>query len=151
MSHQDNLVMKVERIANAPVDLVFAVWTKAEHLDHWWGPHGFSTTTSSMTFVVGGSWEFLMEHAEYGKFPNYIKYLEIEENKKIIYDHGSSKDTPPDFRSTITFEGMGTQTKVTLLLRFNSESVYTQEKEHNAESSGMETLEKMEKYAQSQL
>ena len=30
------------RVFNAPRELVFSMWTAAEHLAAWWGPHGFT-------------------------------------------------------------------------------------------------------------
>ena len=38
------------RIINAPRELVFEAWTKAEHLSQWFGPHGFTTTAESDGF-----------------------------------------------------------------------------------------------------
>ena len=39
---------------DAPRDLVFSVWTDAKHLAQWWGPNGFTTTTSRFEFRPGG-------------------------------------------------------------------------------------------------
>lgn len=152
MTEQNRPEMKVEHIVAAPVDRVFEVWTSPKHLDQWWGPNGFKTTTSSMTFEVGGAWDYKMDHAEYGKFPNYIRYIEIEKNKKIVYDHGTTKNAQPEFTSTVTFEDLGNlTTKVTLHLRFNTQSYFNVAKKHGAESGGMQTLQKLEKYVKSRM
>ena len=42
------------RMFNAPRDLVFSAWTDAKHLAQWWGPNGFTTTTSAFDFRPGG-------------------------------------------------------------------------------------------------
>ena len=31
-------------LLDAPVELVWEVWTKPEHIKHWWGPNGFTNT-----------------------------------------------------------------------------------------------------------
>ena len=41
---------------DAPRDLVFAAFTDPKHLAQWWGPNGFTTTTSSFEFRAGGMW-----------------------------------------------------------------------------------------------
>jgi hypothetical protein len=45
---------------DAPRDLVFAAWTDPQHLAHWWGPNGFTTTTFSFDLRPGGVWRFVM-------------------------------------------------------------------------------------------
>lgn len=44
----------------APRELVFEAFTQVRHLSRWWGPEGFSTTTRSFEFRVGGAWDFVM-------------------------------------------------------------------------------------------
>ena len=42
------------RVIDAPRELVFEAFTEVRHLSRWWGPEGFSTTTWSFEFRVGG-------------------------------------------------------------------------------------------------
>ncbi|AVQ12902.1 Uncharacterized protein XB16_2593 [Leptospira santarosai] len=49
-----------KRYFDAPIDLVFEVWSSHEHLSQWWGPDGFTLTVKSMDFSNGGIWEFIM-------------------------------------------------------------------------------------------
>ncbi len=39
---------------DAPRDLVFSAFTDPKHLAQWWGPNGFTTTTSSFEMRPGG-------------------------------------------------------------------------------------------------
>ena len=50
----------VSRVFDAPRELVFHMWTSAEHLGNWWGPHGFTITTHSIDVRPGGEWRFVM-------------------------------------------------------------------------------------------
>ena len=34
----------LSRTLNAPVDLVWEVWTDPKHIANWWGPNGFTNT-----------------------------------------------------------------------------------------------------------
>jgi uncharacterized protein YndB with AHSA1/START domain len=142
--------LKVEKVVTAPVDLVFEVWTKPEHLKEWWGPNGYTTTIDSMTFEEGGEWIYEMKHEEHGFFPNFISYVEIQKNKKIVYDHGAHKGEAFMFQSVVTFEELGDQTKVTLTLTFPTKEACDEAKKYG-EKGGQETLGKMENYIKSRL
>jgi uncharacterized protein YndB with AHSA1/START domain len=57
---QDPRVIVGTREFDAPRALVFEAWTDPKHLSQWWGPNGFTTTTSSFDFRPGGVWRFVM-------------------------------------------------------------------------------------------
>ena len=38
----------IERIVNAPRELVWRAWTEADQIAKWWGPNGFTTTIDEM-------------------------------------------------------------------------------------------------------
>lgn len=40
----------ITRVFNAPRELVFKVWTEAEHIAKWWEPKGFTTRVVEMDF-----------------------------------------------------------------------------------------------------
>jgi len=46
----------ISRVFDAPRDLVFGMWTdpNRNHLAQWWGPNGFTTTTSAFAARPGG-------------------------------------------------------------------------------------------------
>ena len=55
----DNTISKnaivIERIFDAPVELVWKMWTEPDHFKHWYGPEGFSVSMAEMDFRVGAS------------------------------------------------------------------------------------------------
>lgn len=57
---RDNLVVRVERSFDAPLDLVWSAWTEAEILDQWWAPQPFKAETKIMDFREGGRWLYAM-------------------------------------------------------------------------------------------
>ncbi len=138
--------LSVERIIDAPVELVFKSWTSSKHLDKWWGPSGYTTITEKMSFKEGGCWKYEMRHEAHGIFPNFIKYIEIIKNEKIVFDHGTNEDAQPQHRTTATFEKVGKKTKLRLFLEFPTKEACEKVKSFGAESGGQETLEKLEKY-----
>jgi uncharacterized protein YndB with AHSA1/START domain len=54
----------ISRVIDAPWELVFEAFTEVRHLSRWWGPEGFTTTTRSFEFRVGGEWDFARKGAE---------------------------------------------------------------------------------------
>ena len=44
----------IERTFEAPVDLIWKMWTDPEHFKKWYGPQGFSIPVADMDLSVGG-------------------------------------------------------------------------------------------------
>ena len=42
----------IDRVIDAPRELVFEAFTEVRHLSRWWGPEGFTTTTRAFEFRV---------------------------------------------------------------------------------------------------
>jgi uncharacterized protein YndB with AHSA1/START domain len=103
------------RVLDAPRELVFAVWTDPKHLARWWGPDGFTTTTSAFDLRVGGVWRFVMHGPDGREYENRITFDEIVKPERLVYHHGGGDDVEAvQFRTTVTFEDLGDKTKVTL-------------------------------------
>src|SRR2546423_15170705 len=50
----------ISRVIDAPRELVFEAFAEVRHLPRWRGPDGFTTTTRSFEFRVGGGWVLVM-------------------------------------------------------------------------------------------
>ena len=95
----------LSRVYEAPRELVFAAWTKAEHLTKWFGPKGFTTKTHECDVRTGGRWRFDMIAPDGKVFGNRVVFLEIKAPELLVFDHGSDKDDDEHrFRVTITFD-----------------------------------------------
>ena len=46
----------IERVFNAPIDLVWKAWTKAEEIKEWWGPNGVTNPICEIDPRVGGDY-----------------------------------------------------------------------------------------------
>src|SRR5436190_19477576 len=64
MQHEKNSTKNREllltRLLNAPIELVWEVWTNPEHIAQWWGPNGFTNTITKMDVQPGGEWDLVM-------------------------------------------------------------------------------------------
>jgi uncharacterized protein YndB with AHSA1/START domain len=52
----EHLVLVVRRTIRAPVDEVFAAWTRPEHVVRWWGPRPVTCPHAEIDLRVGGSY-----------------------------------------------------------------------------------------------
>lgn len=59
----------IARGIDGPRDRVFDAFTAVDHLSHWWGPDGFTTTTHTFEFRPGGVWDFTMHGSDGNRLP----------------------------------------------------------------------------------
>jgi len=132
----------------APRELVFAAFTDPKHLSRWWGPHGFTTTTSSFDMRPGGIWRFVMHGPDGRDYQNRVTYEEIVPPQRIVYRHGGGDDVEPvQFRQTITFEDLGSRTRITWRGDFPSPGERDRViKEYGADKGLAETLSRLAEY-----
>jgi uncharacterized protein YndB with AHSA1/START domain len=137
----------VSRTIDAPRELVFEAFTEVRHLSHWWGPDGFTTTTRSFDFRVGGTWDFVMHGPDGTDYPEWITWTEITPPSRIALLHGEFLDDPDSFESVLTFEPEGTATRVALHTRFRTKEQRDEavEKYHAVEG-GRQTLANLAAY-----
>ena len=87
---------------------MFEALTDPKHLAQWWGPDGFTTTTSAFDMRPGGVWRFVMHGPDGRDYQNRITFDEIVRPERIVYHHGGGDDVEPvQFRTTVTFEDLG--------------------------------------------
>jgi uncharacterized protein YndB with AHSA1/START domain len=108
----------ISRLINAPRELVFSAFKDPEHITHWWGPNGFTTTTYEMDFRPGGQWLFTMHGPDGTDYPNRVRYTEVKEPEYVGYDHdaGEGGDQAFAFKASWTFDAEGRKTRVTMRL-----------------------------------
>lgn len=87
--------ISIKRIYTAKIQQVWDSWVDPNQCAEWWGPRGFTISTARKDVRKGGDWLFTMLGPDGTKYPNHIKFLEVETGKKLVYDHGSNEDYPP--------------------------------------------------------
>src|SRR5918994_724195 len=80
----------ISRVIDAPRELVFEAFTEVRHLSRWWGPEGFTTTTQSLEFRVGGEWDFVMHGPDGTYYTEWISWTEIAPPERIAMLHGEA-------------------------------------------------------------
>ncbi len=113
-SELDARSIVVSRHFDAPRDLVFSVFTDPKHLEKWWGPNGFTTTTLEFDFRPGGRWRHVMHGPDGRDYPNRSVFKEIDPPSRIVYLNGwDEENAEPMFEATIVFEVDGDGTLLT--------------------------------------
>ncbi|WP_420629625.1 SRPBCC family protein [Candidatus Leptofilum sp.] len=122
----------VERIFEAPIDLVWQMWASAEHFKQWYGPHGFSIPVAKMDVQVGGKRLVCMEmQTPDGSRQMWTtgEYLEVVPTTRLVYTDsmadadgnvlspaamGMPEGTPETTQVTVVLEDLNGRTKMTM-------------------------------------
>jgi len=141
----------IRRTLSASPALVFEAWSHPMHLAQWWGPDGFSITTSAFDFRPGGVWRFVMHGPDGRDYQNRVTFDAIAPAERIEYHHGGGEDVEPvQFSSVVTFEAEGEKTVLTLRLEFPSAAERDRVvREFGAEEGGRQTLGRLDDYTSS--
>ena len=111
------LDLVLERVVDVPRELVWAAWTKPEHVVKWFTPAPWTTTHCEIDLRPGGKWRFVMHGPEGGNYNNECTFLRIEPPGFIAWEHVS----PPYFHILARFdETAGTKTQRTWTMRFRT-------------------------------
>src|SRR5690349_5896266 len=133
----------LSRILNAPIALVWEVWTQPEHIVNWWGPNGFTNMINVMDLRPGGEWDLVMHGPDGTDYKNKSIFKEIVPFKRIVYEHITS----PKFVATIEFEEQGDKTAISWHMLFESAEQFIQVvKTFKADEGLKQNLGKLEAY-----
>ncbi len=139
--------ISISRLLNAPIDLVWEVWTTPDHIKNWWGPNGFTNTIHQMDLQPGGEWNLTMHGPDGTDYKNKSVFKEIVKHKKIVFDHFN-----PNFIATIEFEAHGEKTQMNWHMLFESKDEFIRVvKTFKADEGLKQNIEKLNHYLTSQL
>ena len=107
--------ISVTRTFNAPVEMVWQLWTDPEMVKRWWGPKNFTAPVANIDFREGGTSLVSMKAPaamggrEWYSSWNYVKIVKhelIEFIQNLVDEHGQPTDPeqvamPPDFPKNI--------------------------------------------------
>jgi uncharacterized protein YndB with AHSA1/START domain len=130
-SPSDNAVV-IERSFDAPVDLVWQMWTDPEHFKAWYGPDGATIPVAKMDVRVGGTRLVCMEmQTPNGAMQMWFagEYREVVENARLVYsefmsdengkakspsDMGAPEGHPMTTEVRVELEDVGGRTKMVM-------------------------------------
>jgi uncharacterized protein YndB with AHSA1/START domain len=115
----------ISRTFNAPREVVFDAFTKAEEMKKWWGPKGFTVVASKMDLRVGGTYHYGLRAPDGGSMWGLFVYREIVRPERIVFVNSFSNENgdvahhpmaagwPLQMLTTFTFEDVGGKTRLT--------------------------------------
>ena len=119
----------ITHLFDAPQEIVFRAWTDPEKLKVWYAPDGCTIEYRHIEVNPGGSFHSCVHDPIYGDCWITGKYLEVSAPEKLVFtmvlsnEHGNDvasaaagkpEDWPERLITTVTFEPIKQQTKVTI-------------------------------------
>ena len=77
--------LEIKRLIKAPRDRVYAAWTDAAQMKHWFGPENVQTRDLVADVRVGGKYRWDLTNSEGEKMSVRGEYRELEPGKKIVF------------------------------------------------------------------
>jgi uncharacterized protein YndB with AHSA1/START domain len=150
----DKKELFISHLFDAPRDLVYRAWTDPEQLQHWYAPDGCTVEFKSIEVRQGGYFHSCIHDPVHGDCWIKGTYLEVLPNQKLVMtmimsdedgnavssvSAGKTADWPEQQITTVTFESIGTQTKVSIHQTVSEEKA----KETGAYQSWIKMLNKL--------
>lgn len=79
------LDLVLERFTDVKPEVVWKAWTRPEYLKRWFVPAPWSIAEVEVDLRPGGIFRTVMQSPEGQRFPNLGCFLEIVENKKLVW------------------------------------------------------------------
>jgi uncharacterized protein YndB with AHSA1/START domain len=109
------LDLVLERVIDVPRELVWAAWTKPEHLKKWFTPAPWTVTDCEVDLRPGGIFRTVFRGPDGQEFPNLGCFLEIVPNERLVWTDallpGYRPSENPFFTAIITMEPQGSGTR----------------------------------------
>lgn len=110
----DEPVIALRKVVKAPPELVFRLYTEAEHLRRWWGPRHLELTIDELDLRVGGRYRFVHRAPNGQEFAFSGTYLEIERPHRLVKTFVYEGKPDDEAVDTYTFEPVDEGTLVRL-------------------------------------
>ena len=125
-----NNAVVIERTFDAPVELIWQMWTQPEHFQKWYGPKGFTVPVAELDVRVGGKRLICMESPD-GSMKMWTtgEHIEVSPVERLVYtesmsdengnvmspsDMGMPEGSPTTTEVTIVLEDLGGRTKMVM-------------------------------------
>ena len=116
----------IEREFTAPRQLVFQVFTTAEHLKRWWAPPPYTLPVCTIDLRPGGIWHYCLRSPEGQEQYARSVYREVVPPEKLVYtttfadEHAHPTPGMPEHLTTVSFTEETGKTRVTARFQFDS-------------------------------
>ena len=113
--------LELVRVIDAPPSKLFKAWTDPELMKQWFAPKPWTVSHAETDVRPGGASLIVMRSPEGQEFPNRGVYLEVVENKKLVFTDAYTSAWEPSDKAfmtvIVTFEDLGGKTRYTARAR----------------------------------
>lgn len=113
------LDLVLERVVDVPRELVWAAWTKPEHIVKWFTPAPWTVAECQIDLRPGGMFRTVMRSPEGELFPGTGCYLEVIPNERLVWTDallpGYRPSPEPFFTGVVLLESHGKGTRYTAM------------------------------------
>jgi len=122
--------MTLVRTFDAPRELVFDCFTKAEHMARWWGPRQFTAPVCELDARPGGQIMIHMAGPEpFGVSPMAGEFVEVSRPDRLVFTAQAYQGTDGEWRidnlNELTFAEQDGKTVLTLVVTVRKVSAET--------------------------
>jgi uncharacterized protein YndB with AHSA1/START domain len=118
--------LTIERVFDAPRELVFKAFTEPERLKQWWGTREYKTDVCNLDLRVGGVWHYRMSSSAGEASWGRAVYEEITAPERLVYVDAFSDENgsviPPKMHITVEFIDQDGKTLLRSTTRFEREA-----------------------------
>jgi len=134
-------VMHLTRVFDAPRELVWDCFTKAEHIAQWWGPYKYAITVHEFDVRPGGTWK--ISHADDAKTVTFFgEYREIVKLERLSRTFCFG-DFPP-IEESYVFHDEGGKTRLVCTPRYPNVMARDMMAKTGAAEGGRESFERLD-------
>ncbi len=107
--------LEITRLFDAPPELVFRVWSSAEHMARWLGPKDFTCTSCQIDFRPGGAYRACIRSSEGTEYWFHGIYRQITVQAEIICTFAWEEPDALETLVTVTFAAERNKTRMTFV------------------------------------
>ncbi len=150
---KEKKVTTMERVFDAPRELLWKAHTDPELVPQWWGPRKYITIVEEMDVMEGGKWRFINRPKdEKGGEEDYAFYGVYKDLKEPEYITWTFNYEPiglgHEITETVRFEDLGDgKTKLTTVSHYNSIEDLEGMVQSGMEEGATETWDRLEELA----
>lgn len=80
-----SLQLAIERLLDAPRELVFRAWTETDRAAQWWAPEGFKVLSCEMDARPGGAWRIRMRSPQATTHTKRGVFREVSAPERLVF------------------------------------------------------------------
>lgn len=146
VEYPSDLEIVTTREFDAPLQLVFDVFTKPEHVRHWFAPFACEVTECSIDLRVGGSYHFVFVTEDGTECSFRGTYIEIEPPVRTVATWRFEGWPDVEAVETVDLHETDGVTTVTMMLAFRDQAGRAHMTMHDGQE---DSLDKLEDYLRS--